>query len=176
MFSVAVAALATCVVAAGDASVDALAQDVDICAVLHNPFDYDHKLVRVSGLIARDFETFWIESPKCSDAHPVWIEYGGPRPADGIRWHEGPENPSDDSPLVIEGITTSLVVDRQFKRFDAITKNLKRRKRAQATLVGWIVSAGVAKSADGSEEEIGYGPYGEYSLFVIRKVESVSRK
>jgi hypothetical protein len=154
----------------------AVVEDADICAVLAKPFAYDHKLLRLTGSIVRDFETFWIESSNCPDAKPVWIEYGGPKPADGPEWRDGPKNPSEDAPLLIEGIRTSLEADAKFLRFDAITKSLKRGKRARATLVGWIVSAGVEKDEAGNEEEVGYGPYGMYSLLVIQKVDAVSRR
>jgi hypothetical protein len=154
----------------------AVVEDADICAVLADPFAYDHKLLRLTGSIVRDFETFWIEGSKCPDTKPIWIEYGGPKPADGPKWHDGPENPSEEAPLLIEGIRTSLVADAKFRSFDAITKSLKRGKRARATLVGWIVAAGVEKDEAGNEEEVGYGPYGMYSLLVIQKVDAVSRR
>lgn len=169
-------ALATAVSSAPALSEDAVVEDADICAVLADPIAYDHKLLRLTGSIVRDFETFWIESSKCPDAEPLWIEYGGPRPADGPEWHDGPENPSDAAPLVIEGIKTSLEADAKFRKFDSMTKSLKRGRRARATLVGWIVAAGVEKDEAGNEEQVGYGPYGLYSLLVIRKVDAVSRR
>ena len=174
--SIVMAALATSVPSAATSLEDTVVEDADICAVLADPFAYDHKLLRLTGSIARDFETFWIESTKCEDARPMWIEYGGPKPADGFQWHDGPVNPSEDAPLVIEGIRTSLVADATFRKFDSITKTLKRGKKARATLIGWIVAAGVEKDEAGNEQEIGYGPYGIYSLLVIQKVDSVSRR
>lgn len=154
----------------------AIVEDADICAVLSRPFAYDHKLVRLTASIARDFETFWIESSKCPDARPIWIEYGGPKPADVAQWHDGPEDPSANAPLVIEGVKTSLIADPKFRTFDSITKSLKRGKRARATLVGWIISEGVEEDEAGNKEEIGYGPFGMYSLLVLQKVEWVSRR
>jgi len=153
-----------------------LVQDADICTVLLNPFAYDHKLLRLTGVIIRDFETFWISGPNCADGKFLWIEYGGPKPADGPKWHDGPVDPPANAPLVIEGIVTSLVADSKFRKFDSMTRSLKRGKRARATLVGWVVSAGVERDEAGNEEDVGYGPYGMYSLFVIQKVESVSRR
>lgn len=171
-----VAALAISAPFAASSPESAIVEDADICAVLGKPFAYDHKLIRVTVSVARDFETFWIESPNCRDAKPVWIEYGGPNPADGPAWHEGPEDPSKNDPLVIEGIVTSLVADENFRKFDSLTKSLKRGRRAQATLVGWIVSEGIDTDDAGNEEEVGYGPFGMYSLFVVQRVESVSRR
>ena len=175
-FSLTLAAVASSVTVCADSPESTLVEDADICEVLSNPFAYDHKLLRLTGLVTRDFETFWIKGSKCADAKPLWIEYGGPKPADGPEWHDGPANPSENAPLVIEGITTSLEADSKFRKFDSITKSLKRGRRARATLVGWIVSAGVEKDEAGSEEEVGYGPYGMYSLLVIQKVDSVSRR
>jgi hypothetical protein len=57
-----------------------------------------------------------------------------------------------------------------------MTKALKRGKRARATLIGWIISAGVEKDEAGNEREFGYGPYGRYSVLVVQKVDSVSRR
>jgi hypothetical protein len=153
-----------------------LVEDADICAVLSNPSAYDHKLLRLTGSVIRDFETFWIEGSKCVDAEPLWIEYGGPTPADGFAWHDAPEHPSADAPLLIEGIRTSLTADAKFLKFDSVTKSLKRGKKARVIVVGWIVGKGAYKDDAGSEEESGYGPYGMYSLLVIQKVESVSRR
>lgn len=153
-----------------------IVEDADLCAVLARPFAYDHKLIRVTASVARDFETFWIESPKCPDAKPVWIEYGGPRPAEVAQWHDGPEDPAKNDPLIVEGIVTSLVDDAKLRKFDSFTKSLKRGKRARATLVGWIVSEGIDTDEAGNEEEFGFGPYGMYSLFVIQRVESVSSR
>jgi hypothetical protein len=174
--SVVFAVLAKSGPSAATAPETAVVEDADICQVLADPFAYDHKLLRLTGTVVRDLETFWIESSECADASPLWIEYGGPRPADGLRWHDGPENPSQEAPLVVEGIRTSLEADAKFRKFDAITKSLKRGKRARATLVGWIVAMGVEKDEAGNEQEVGYGPYGMYSLLVIQKVDSVSRR
>jgi hypothetical protein len=176
VFSLTLAAVASSVAGFAASSESTVVEDADICAVLANPFAYDHKLLRLTGLITRDFETFWIESSKCADAKPLWIEYGGPKPADGPEWHDGPENPSENAPLVIEGIVTSLEADSKFRKFDAITKSLKRGRRARATLVGWIVSTGVEKDETGNEQGVGYGPYGMYSLLVIHRVDSVSNR
>jgi len=174
--SLILAAAISSVARSSDSTESTLVEDADICVVLSNPLAYDHKLIRLTGLVTRDFETFWIKSSKCPDSNPLWIEYGGATPADGPKWHAGPANPSDNAPLVIEGIVTSLVADSKFHKFDSMTKALRRGKRARATLVGWIVSAGVEKDEAGNEEEVGYGPYGMYSLLVIQKVDSVSHR
>jgi hypothetical protein len=174
--SLVLAAVASAAATCAPAAENTLVVDADICAVLSNPFAYNHKLLRLTGSIVRDFETFWIESSQCADAEPLWIEYGGPKPADGPYWHEAPEHPSPDAPLLIEGIRTSLIADARFQKFDSVTKSLRRGKRARATVVGWIIAAGVRKDDAGNEEESGYGPYGMYSLLVIQKVDSVSRR
>jgi hypothetical protein len=152
-------------------------ESVDICAVLSDPLAYNGKLLRITGSITRDFETFWIESAECSDVQPLWIEYGGSKPADGPIWHEGPEHPGDDSaPLLVDGIRTSVEADAAFRKFDALTKSLKRGKRARATIVGWIFAAATYQDEAGKTQETGFGPYGRYSLLVIKKVDAVSRR
>jgi hypothetical protein len=152
--------------------------DVDMCNLSSDTFAFDRKLVRVTGLIARDFETFWIEGEHCAEgAMPLWIEYGGPKPADGPRWYGDLEHPPDGhSPLWIEGFQVSLEADPTFQKFDSLTKSLRRGRRARATIVGRVFSTGVYKDEAGETQEIGYGPYGMYSLFVIHKVERVARK
>lgn len=148
----------------------------DACAVFANPFPYQHKLIRLKGKVVRDFETFWIENPSCPDAQPLWIEYGGATPADGPVWHGELDNPPNGvSPLHVDGIETWLVADANFRKFERITKNLKMYRRARATLVGRVFAAGVYTDENGVEQETGFGPYGMYSLFVVHKVESISR-
>jgi hypothetical protein len=152
-------------------------ENADMCAVLANPVAYNGKLLRVTGLIARDFETFWIESSGCADSQPLWIEYGGSRPTDGPIWHEGPEHPGDESaPLVVDGVHTSMEADAAFRKFDSLTRKLKRGKRARATIVGWVFAAGTYQDDAGNTKETGFGPYGMYSLLVIKKIDAVSRK
>jgi hypothetical protein len=134
-------------------------------------------LLRITGSIAREFETFWIESSNCADSKPLWIEYGGSMPADGPIWHEGPERPgNEDAPLLVDGVRTSLEADPIFRRFDALTKSLKRGKRARATIVGWVFAAGTYQDEAGNTQETGFGPYGMYGLLVIKKVDAVSRR
>jgi len=152
-------------------------EDADVCAVLSNPLAYNGKLLRITGSITRDFETFWIESSKCADFQPLWIEYGGSKPADGPIWHEGPEHPgNEDAPLLVDGVRNSVEADATFRRFDSLTKSLKRGKRARATIVGWVFAAGTYQDEAGNTQETGFGPYGMYSLLVIKKVDAVSRR
>jgi hypothetical protein len=152
-------------------------ENADICAVLANPLAYNSKLLRITGSVTRDFETFWIESSKCADFQPLWIEYGGSKPADGPIWHEGPEHPGDDdAPLNVDGVRTSLEADAAFRKFDTLTKSLKRGKRARATIIGWVFAAGTYQDDAGNTQETGFGPYGRYSLLVIKKVDAVSRR
>jgi hypothetical protein len=153
-----------------------VAETVQLCDLLKNPFAYQHKLVRVRGLVVRDFESFLLESPHCTDMLPLWIEYGGPNPADGPAWHGELKHPPDGKgTLWVEGVRTSLEADAKFRKFDALTKSLKFRHKARATLVGLVFSSGTYKDENGQEQEVGYGLYGMYSLFVLQKVEAVSR-
>jgi hypothetical protein len=176
-FSILLAAFAISGSAAFASTESEPVENADICAVLGTPSAYNGKLIRITGLIARDFETFWIASSKCSDAKPLWIEYGGSKPADGLIWHEGPEHPGDDgAPLVVDGVRTSLEADAVFRKFDALTNSLKRAKRARATIVGWVFAAGTYQDDAGNTQETGFGPYGMYSLLVIKKVDAVSRR
>ena len=154
-----------------------LARTVAVCEVLKNPISYDRMLLRLTGLVERDFETFWIESANCGEVTPLWIEYGGPRPADGPDWHGSLKHPPNgrDS-LWVEGIEIPLEADAQFHRFDSMTKSLKRGRKVRATLIGRMFASGSYKDEKGDEQDIGFGPYGLYSLFVIQQVETMSRE
>jgi hypothetical protein len=150
---------------------------VPVCEVQKDPLSYDRMLLRLTGFVDRDFETFWIEDADCAGPTPLWIEYGGPKPADGPDWHGPLKNPPNrhDS-LWVEGIETPLEADAQFHRFDSMTKSLKRGRKVRATLIGRVFASGTYKDEKGEEQEIGFGPYGMYSLFVIQQVETVSRE
>lgn len=69
-----------------------------------------------------------------------------------------------------------MLSDARFRKFDSITSALKGGKKARATLVGWGVAAKLGKDDSGNQQDVGYGPYGMYSLLVIQKVEAVSRR
>jgi hypothetical protein len=153
------------------------AQNVDICAVLSDPITFNGKLVRVTGSVSRGFETFRIGSPKCSDSGSLWIEYGGPNSADGPIWHDGPEQLLEEgTTLLIEGVRTSLQAYLNFRKFDSLTKSLRRGQKARATVVGWVFAAYGYQDDAGETQETGFGPYGIYSLLVIRKVDAVASR
>ena len=157
---------------------DDVVVDVDACTLFADTASFHRKLVRVTGLVARDFETFWIEGIRCSDnARPLWIEYGGPKPVDGPKWYGDLEHPPDGhSPLWIGGMRMSLESDAKLRRFESVTKSLRLGHKARATVVGRVFAMGTYEDETGKTQEIGYGPYGMYGLFVIQKVEKVSRR
>jgi hypothetical protein len=152
-------------------------QKVDICTLLADPLAYHHKLVVVTGRVSRGFENFTLRGAACSDALPLWVEYGGPQPAEVVYCCAGDQEhpPNGKDPLWIDGTQTSLNRDGVFRRFDSMTKRLRRGRTVKATLVGRVFSAGTYTSDSGEEVEVGYGHFGMHSLFVVQRVLEVAR-
>jgi hypothetical protein len=85
--------------------------EVPLCQLLGDPGAYHHKLIRVSGRVSRGFEDFSISEKSCPSATLVWLEYGGPEPAQVTYCcvTDGPKRPNGKDPLWVEGIETSIV-------------------------------------------------------------------
>lgn len=151
---------------------------IGICELISNPGLYDHKLVRVTGQVSRGFEDFTLRGRSCGDYFPLWLEYGGPQPAEVTFCcaDQNQENgPNGKDPLYVDGIETSLKKDRKFKRFDKITKKLDRDETVGVTLEGRVFSAGTYTSESGEVVEFGYGHFGLHSLFVIQRVLRIDK-
>jgi hypothetical protein len=153
-------------------------QKVDVCELLANPGAYNHKLVRVTARVSRGFEDFSLRGGGgCADAKPLWLEYGGPKPAEATFCCKDGENPPNgNDPLHVEGVRTSLKRDAIFRRFDIVTGRLRRAQTVQATLVGRVFMGGTVTSDSGEELEVGYGHMGLFGLFVIEQVLNVGER
>ena len=148
---------------------------VEVCELLSNPAAYHHKLVRVSGRVSRGFEDFTIRGASCEDAFPLWLEYGGPKPAEVVYCCPGEQAhpPNGKDPLWIDGIQTSLVRNRALRRFDFL---LGQTGEVQSTIVGRVFAAGVYTSDSGEKVQVGYGHFGIFSLLVIERVLEARRQ
>jgi hypothetical protein len=154
-------------------------QAVDICELLASPGAYHHKLVRVTGRVSRGFEDFSLGGGNaCADAKRLWLEYGGAEPAQVIFCCTGKQEnpPNGKDPLYIDGIQTTLRRNSMFRRFDIVTRRLRRNQTVGTTLVGRVFAAGTHTSASGEQEDVGYGHFGLFSLFVIQQVVNVSER
>jgi hypothetical protein len=138
---------------------------VTVCQLLADPPAYDHKLVRVTGHVSFAFEEFELNGDNCKGrTGAIWLDYGGTVKSGAIPegWTRRREKP-----LVIEGITTTLVEDSAYQTFDASIHNPPSASVA-ATLVGRYF-AGKA-GASGVKEWRGFGMWGMFSLLVIQQV------
>jgi hypothetical protein len=159
------------------AAAEERAEPADLCAVLNDPIRYQHKLIRVTGLVSRGFEDFSLSNSACKEQFGLWLEYGGPKPSETVYCCVGEESsqPNGRDPLRVEGIETSLRTDATFKRFDKNTKQLKRGRHVKATAVGRLFAAGTYTSDTGEEVSVGYGHFGMFSLLVIQEVIAVNQ-
>jgi hypothetical protein len=140
---------------------------VTVCQLLADPSSYNHKLVRITGHVSFAFEEFTLNADNCQGrTGPIWLDYGGMVKSGAIPegWTRRREKP-----LVIEGITTTLVEDSAFQTFDA-SIHKPPSASVPATLVGRYF-AGKA-GAGGRPEWRGFGMWGMFSLLVVQQVIS----
>jgi hypothetical protein len=132
------------------------------CDLVQNPKLYHHKLVEVTSAVSRGFEDFTLSEPSCM--YSVWIEYGGKKGARTVYCCPGRTSRTRFTALTVDGIKTTLVDDKMFRRFDDESK-----KGVQARLVGRFFAKPVGTRT-------GYGHLGCCSLFVIQQVLDVQLK
>jgi hypothetical protein len=155
--------------------------DVPLCQLLSDPGAYNHKLIRVTGRVSRGFEDFGLHDPSCPEDKTltiIWLEYGGPEPADVVYCcvsDDATSKPNGKDPLRVGGIETSLLRDAMFRKFERLTTRLRRGKTVQATLTGRYFSGEKVELPDGRISWEGFGHLGIASLFVIQQVIAVSR-
>jgi hypothetical protein len=158
-------------IAAGRPCIAEDAIRVSFCELASDPATYNHKLIEVAGRVSRGFEDFTLSDEACPSRSEVWLEIGGTKGAEVMYCCNVPVDPERQSPLIVEGIETSVVRDKQLDRFDEITK---KRGLAKATIVGRFFS-GEEKTLPRGKRWMGYGHMGFFSLLVIQQVLTVSR-
>jgi hypothetical protein len=147
-----------------------------LCEITKDPAAYDHKLVRVSGTVFRGFEGFVIRDRSCREkSADIWLELGGLRGSEVTYCCGVTTNPKRESPLVIEGMETTLIQDKTFKRFQRITRGDGPVKTAKVTVVGRFF-AGHKHTFPGGTFWVGYGHMSFYSLLVIQQVVTVDKR
>ena len=140
---------------------------VSVCNVLANPPAYDRQSIDVTGFVSQGFENFTIADPRCpGDLGAVWLEYGGQVASGTIYCCGDDDSRSRTEPLVVEGVTTTIVHDRKLKQFD---EWLSKDFVVHATLRGHFF-AGEQQKWPGGTIWGGYGHFGLFSLFVIEQV------
>src|SRR6478672_2170732 len=89
---------------------------VSTCALQADPATYNHKLIDVRGVVSHGFEDFTLSEARCGHGSRIWLEYGG-RVNSETDYCCGVKTPRTAA-LVVEGITTTLIEDGLFRRFD----------------------------------------------------------
>lgn len=138
---------------------------VSLCQLMATPDVYDHQRISVSGRVTQGFEDFTISDPACPGTS-IWLEYGGVLKSD-TTYCCGPTNGRKrNTPMTVEGIATTLVVDAPFKAFD---RQIHAGATSQAVVQGRFF-AGKKEELPGGAMWTGYGHFGLYSLLVIEQV------
>jgi hypothetical protein len=173
-----IALITLCILAAG--SMRAHCEEVvktTICQVIADPPAFNHKLIELSGYASEGMEQFSLSTRGChvpkDNLTGIWLEYGG-RLKSGAKYCCGVSTartrPND---LVIDGMTTAVIEDDNFRAFDA---QVYPTGTAKVTLVGRFFAGTRQDSAPGLGMHLwgGYGHFGMFTLLVIQQVVSVS--
>ena len=109
-------------------------QEVTLCEVLGNPATFNHKLIKISGVVSRGFEVFTLTDGSCHNFNAIWLELGGLR-GSGVIYCCGDNKIEKrrEKPLVVEGIKTQLIEDEMLSRFETLTN--QRHEYGKAKLV-----------------------------------------
>jgi hypothetical protein len=163
-------------------SVTMFAQDekplpINICDLQKNPDVYNHKRIRVQGVVNHEFEDFSIRDAGCPDFNnTVWLMYGG-EVSDDVTYCcniTGNKNKVN-----IEGVEVSIRHSAALDRFRKLLNSYRINKKAKvhyfqtdpsfsvtATLVGRFFAG------NGSPCR-GFGHMGCFTLLVIDQVLSI---
>jgi len=148
-------------------------QAVTQCELLKNPPAFNHKLIKISGVVSRGFEKFTLRDDRCASQDIVWLELGGTRGSEVV--YCCGDNNIDlkrKSPLVVEGMETTLVDDKKLRKFEHLTKKQRGYGTARVTIIGRFFS-GVQQTFPGGTFWVGYGHMGMGTLLVIQQVLEV---
>src|SRR6476660_9371956 len=144
-------------------------EKVSVCALEADPAAYNHKLIDVRGVVSHRFENFTLSDSHCRPGLGVWLEYGGKVNSETV-YCCGVHTPRVAS-LVVEGITTRLIEDTLFRRFDAQVRS-PGDVSFRAHLIGRFF-AGLKQHTPKGDFWGGYGHLGCCSLLVIQQVLAV---
>lgn len=146
------------------------AQKVSLCALQANAAAYNHKMIDVRAVVSHGLNDFTLLDPRCEGGSRIWLEYGGLVNSEtdyccGVKG--GPRTAA----LVVEGITTRLIDDALFRRFDGRVRSTGD-VRFRAHLIGRFF-AGLKQRTPKGDFWGGYGHLSCCSLLVIERVLAV---
>jgi hypothetical protein len=150
-------------------SFDARAEDVvevNLCELSKAPGNFNHKLIKVTGVVSQGFEDFTLSDAACHSKQNIWLDYGGTQKSGTMYCCGVSATRTRPQPLIVEGIPTRINFDRQFRQFD---EQIHRGERPRATLIGRFFS-GKETTMPGGVFWVGFGHFGFYSLLVIQDV------
>jgi hypothetical protein len=148
----------------------ATGQKVSLCALQANPAAYNHKTIDVRAVVSHGVNDFTLSDPGCEPHSRIWLEYGGLVNSEteyccGVK--AGPRTTA----LVVEGITTRLIDDALFRRFDARVRTAGEVS-FRARINGRFF-AGLKQRTPKGDFWGGYGHLSCCSLLVIEQVAAV---
>lgn len=147
----------------------ATAVQVSLCALQADPVKSNHKMIDVRATVSHGLNDFTLSDSRCEARSRIWLEYGGLVNSE-TEYCCGVKAPRT-SALVVEGITTRLIEDALFRRFDAHVRS-RGDVSFQARLVGRFF-AGLKQRTPNGDVWGGYGHLSCCSLLVIQQVLAV---
>jgi hypothetical protein len=142
---------------------------VSLCALQSDPAKYNHKMIDVRAIVSHGLNDFTLSDSRCEPRSRIWLEYGGLVNSE-TEYCCGVKAPRT-SALVVEGITTRLIEDALFRRFDAQVRS-RGDVSFRARLIGRFF-AGLKQHTPRGDVWGGYGHLSCCSLLVIQQVLSV---
>ena len=148
--------------------------DAPLCEVAVKPDAFNHKRLRLAGIVTQEFENFTIADPSCSDtqnAAGIWLTFGG-RVSPGVIYCCPGEGDRRRRPrdLIVDGLTIPLVEDATLLRFVRLLRN-NDEFAGRTTLVGTFFAGQESEAAPNWR---GYGHMGCCALLVIEQVEQIA--
>jgi hypothetical protein len=142
---------------------------VSLCALQADPASHNHKMIDVRAVVSHGVNDFTLSDSRCEGGSKIWLEYGG-RVDSETEYCCGVKAPRTTA-LVVEGITTRLIDDALFRRFDA-----RVRSHGDVTFRARVTGrffAGLRQHTPKGDIWGGYGHLSCCSLLVIEQVLAV---
>lgn len=157
------------------------------CELASDPAKFNHKVIRIQGLVSHGFEDFQLVDPECLRfGFSIWLTYGGKLQSNTAYCCPGESSqPERTDQLEIEGIPLSISRDAHLETFSSLLRN-SQDTTVSATLIGHFFSGKRFDVADSPTPNLpggltltrptlwrGYGHMGCCSLLVIEKIDSI---
>ncbi|MBI4851267.1 MAG: hypothetical protein HY819_05515 [Acidobacteria bacterium] len=146
---------------------------VSLSKLYSDPAAYNHKTIRISGVISHGYEQFTLTDPNCPGRCGIWLEYGGAVSSGTIYCCGVSPAREREGEVIVEGISVPLVQDETFRKFDELIQK-RSEVTVKATVIGQFFAGKQMTNYDGTITYWGsYGHFGMASLLVIQQVVSI---